>query len=86
MDLNCIIWHTYAMPPLEDIIIVLGHAKVFSKLNLHFGYHELPLKEGYKAKMTFKGIDLNGKDCLYQWWFLPFGLNNAFVKFQRVMD
>jgi hypothetical protein len=55
------------MPPLEDIIIVLGHAKVFSKLNLHFGYHELPLKEGYKAKMTFKGIDLNGKDCLYQW-------------------
>jgi hypothetical protein len=39
------------MPLLEDIIIVLGHAKVFSKLDLHFGYHELPLKESDKAKM-----------------------------------
>jgi hypothetical protein len=46
----------------------------------------LPLKEGDKVKMTFWGINLHGKDCLYQWIFLSFGLKNAPTKFQRVMD
>jgi hypothetical protein len=36
--------------------------------------------------MAFWGIDLHGKDCLYQWRFLPFNLKNALVEFQRVMD
>jgi hypothetical protein len=44
------------------------------------------LKEGDKVKKTFWGIDPHGKDCLYQWKFLPFGLKNAHVKFQNVMD
>jgi hypothetical protein len=36
--------------------------------------------------MTFWGLDLHGKGCLYQWQFLPFGLKKALVEFQRVMD
>jgi hypothetical protein len=55
-------------------------------LDLCFGYHQLPLKEGDKVKTTFWGINFYGKDCLYQWKFLPFGLKNAHVEFQRVMD
>jgi hypothetical protein len=43
------------------------------------------LKEGDKVKTTFWGIDPHGEDCLYQWKFLPFGLKNALVEFQRVM-
>jgi hypothetical protein len=44
------------------------------------------LREGDKVKTTFLGIDLHGRDCLYQWWFFPFGLKNALIKFQKVMD
>ncbi len=76
----------YAMPLSKDIFDALGQAKVFNTLDLRFGYHKLPLKEGDKVKMTFWGIDHYGKDCLYQWWFLPFSLKNAPAKFQRVMD
>jgi hypothetical protein len=46
----------------------------------------LPLREGDKVETTFWGIDPHGKDCLYQWKFLPFGLKNAPVEFQKVMD
>jgi hypothetical protein len=36
--------------------------------------------------MTFWGIDPHEKDCLYQWWFFPFGLKNALIEFQKVLD
>jgi hypothetical protein len=43
----------------------------------------LPLKVGDKVNTTFGGIDPHGKDCLYQWKFLPFDLKNALVELQR---
>jgi hypothetical protein len=71
----------YAMPLLKDIFDALGQAKVFSTLDLRFSYHQLPLKEGDKVKITFWGINLHGEDCLYQWRFMPFGLRNVPAKF-----
>jgi hypothetical protein len=55
-------------------------------LDLRFGYHQLPLREGDNVNKVFWGIDPHWKDYLYQWWFLPFGLKNVLAKFQRVMD
>ncbi len=72
------------MPLLEEIFDALSQAKVFSTLDLKAGYHQLPLKEGVKVKMTFWGINLHLKDCLHQWRFLPFSLKNAPTKCQRV--
>ena len=37
-------------------------------------------------KTAFWGVDQNGKDQVYHWKFLPFGLKNALVEFHRVMD
>ncbi len=56
----------YAMPLLEEIFDALSQTKVFNTLNLRSGYRQLPLKEGDKVKMAFWGIDLHGKDCLYE--------------------
>ncbi len=44
------------------------------------------IREEDKAKTTFWDVNSHGKDCLYQWKFLPFGLKNAPTEFQSVMD
>jgi hypothetical protein len=77
---------SYAMPTLEENFEAIEHAKVFSTLDLCLGYHQIGLREEDKEKTVFWGIDTDGKDRLYQWRFLPFGLKNAPVEFQRVMD
>jgi len=43
--------------------------------------NQLPLRENDKVKMTFLGVDFHGKDYLYQWRFLSFGLKNVSTKF-----
>ena len=74
------------MPTPEEIFEFVGHSKVFSTLDLRSGYHQLPVRMKDKYKTAFWGIDEFGKDRLYQWKFLPFGLKNAPAEFQRVMD
>ena len=39
-----------------------------------------------KRGFLIVGVDQDGKDQLYQWKFIPFGLKNAHVRFQKVMD
>jgi hypothetical protein len=76
----------YTMPTPEENFEAIRHAKVFSTLDLRSGYHQIGLKEEDKEKTAFWGIDKDGKDWLYQWKFLPFGLKNTPAEFQRVMD
>jgi hypothetical protein len=38
---------------MEEIFYALGQVKVFSALDLRFGYHQLPLREGDKVKPSF---------------------------------
>jgi hypothetical protein len=74
----------YAMPTLEENFEAIGYAEVFSTLDLRSGYHQIGLREEDKERTTFWDIDKDGKDGkdrLYQWKFLPFGLKNAPTKF-----
>jgi hypothetical protein len=74
------------MPTPEEIFDVVGHVKVFNTFDLRARYHQLSIRKEDKAKTAFWGVNFHGKDCLYQWKFLPFGLKNALVVFQCVMD
>jgi hypothetical protein len=70
----------------KEIFDVVGHAKVFSTLDLRVAYHRLLIQKEDKAKTAFWGVNSHGKDCLHQWKFLPFKLKNAPAEFQHVMD
>ena len=45
--------YRYAMPTPEENFEAIGHAKVFSTLNLHLGYYHIGLREKDKEKTTF---------------------------------
>jgi hypothetical protein len=43
----------YAMPTPKENFKAIGHAKVFSTLDLHSGYHQIGLTEEDKEKTAF---------------------------------
>ena len=68
------------MPRVEDILSKLIGAKYFSTLDLHAGYHHIPLNEDSIPKPAFTSPF--GK---YEHLKVPFGLAQAPAYFKEVM-
>ena len=71
----------YQKPSLDDILAKAGEAKIMSKLDLAKGFYQLTVEPGSRDKVTF--CSPFGK---YQFKHMPFGLKNAPVHFQRMVE
>jgi hypothetical protein len=71
----------YPMPILEKMFDSIGYSSIFTIVDLRQGFNQIMLVTKDRKKMTF-----HGSSKLWEWLVMPFGLENALVFFQRVVD
>ena len=71
----------YHLPRIDDLFDQMRGAKVFSKIDLRFGYHHVRIKDEDIHKTTFRA-----RYGHYEFVLVPFGFTNAPVTFMCLMN
>ncbi|KAF8700048.1 hypothetical protein RHS03_06697, partial [Rhizoctonia solani] len=73
--------NVYPLPHPDDLMAQLRGAKIFTKLDLRWGYNNVCVKEGDEWKTAFRT-----KYSLYKSLVMTFGLTNTPAAFQHFMN
>ena len=71
----------YPLPPIDILFDQLSKAKVFSKINLRLGYHQIKIRPEDIPKTAF-----STRYGLYEYLVMSFGLTNALAHFLYLMN
>jgi hypothetical protein len=71
----------YLLPRIEDLFDQMVGARVFSKIDLRSGYHQMKIRPSDIPKMAF-----STQYGLYEFTVMSFGLTNALAYFMNLMN
>jgi hypothetical protein len=76
-----IVKNKYPLPRIDDLFNQLKDEKIFSKIDIKSGYHQVRIKEENINKTSFKT-----RYGHYEFTVVPFGLSNAPTIFMCLMN
>ena len=85
-DLNALtIDDSFPLPRVETLLHRSGDARVFSKIDLASGFHQIALEDTFRAATAFRLPEPVYGCTHWEWTVMPFGLKNAPPTFQRAI-
>ena len=86
-DLNAVtIDDSFPLPRIEVMLHRASQARIFSKLDLASGFHQIEVEPESRPLTAFRLPEAVEGSSLWQWKVMPFGLRNAPPTFQRAMS
>jgi len=73
--------NNYPLPLISDVLENIGTKKLFTKMDLRWGYNNVRIKEGDKWKAAF-----TTPEGLFELTVMFFGLTNSLATFQTMMN
>jgi hypothetical protein len=71
----------YLLPRIEDLFDQMRDTRVFSKIDLRSGYHQMKIRPS-----DFPKTDFSTRYGLYEFTVMSFGLTNALAYFMNLMN